>query len=157
MTMTWKSSIGAVALFSSSPCLAVRPDVRYSQKSSQLTTWGQSALSRVCHDPENCGLYGGQGRCRDAFCAGCSLGTCETLEEAQQCCEENAACTAVYGGGAHWWTFNAPCDEEEHPNYYHTWHRDGTPPSPSAPGVTPPPANPPPLTPPPAPQPGTPD
>jgi len=151
---TLKISLGAVALFS--PCLAVRPDVGFRLKSTQLATWGESALSRVCHDPENCGPYSTEGRCRDAFCAGCSLGTCETLEEAQQCCEENSDCTAVYGGGAHWWTFNAPCEEEDHPNYYHTWHRDGDSPNPPKPTAAPP-TNPPPTGKPPTMPPGEPN
>jgi len=82
-------------------------------------SWTKSAMNKVCHDPETCDY----GRCRDAFCAGCSTYNCSSLEEAQACCLERDDCTAVYGGGAHWWTFHAHCDEEDHYNYYNVWHR----------------------------------
>ena len=88
----------------------------------------------ACHDPETCGTdaYGqslGE-RCRDAFCAGCSLGACGTRQEAQACCLDSEDCTAVYGGGpgygsdvGHWWTFSGECVEEDHPNFYNVFHR----------------------------------
>jgi len=53
------------------------------------------------------------------------------------CCEENSDCSAVYGGGSHWWTFNAPCEEEEHPNDYHIFHRESHAPPAESPPVDP--------------------
>jgi len=152
----------AVAM--SPPAVGVRPDVGFrldSERSPQnMTGWLKSTIYRVCQDPENCGPYPHQDRCRDAFCAGCSVGSCETLEEAQLCCEESDDCTAVYGGGAHWWTFHSTCHEENHPNYYNVWHRGGEqppivePPAPSTPAPAPPPQPiPAPSTPAPAPPP----
>jgi len=104
--------------------------------------WLKSGVNRACHDPETCGkdAYGESlnERCRDAFCAGCSLGTCSTLVEAQACCLEADDCTAVYGGGEHWWTFSGECVEEDHPNYYNVFHRGenavALPPSDAPPG-----------------------
>jgi len=137
--------LAAVALFSPLS-LSVRPDVAYHDKSKMSDStndpaWLKSDLLKACRDDENCGSYGAHGRCRDAFCAQCSSGSCETLAGAQECCLESTDCTAVYGGGAHWWTFHAPCVEEEHANYYNVWHR-GVTPTPSPPTPSPPPPNP---------------
>jgi len=66
----------------------------------------------------------------------CDMGTCSTLEEAQACCLLQEDCTAVYGGGYHWWTFKGACQEEDHANSYHVWHRgDAQPPAPAPPIV----------------------
>jgi len=104
--------------------LAVRPTFGWKMVVVD-PAWPQtSSYNTVCRDPENCGPYGGSGRCRDAFCGSCALGSCESLEQAKACCSLADNCTAVYGGGAHWWTFHATCVEEEHQNFYKVWHRN---------------------------------
>jgi len=115
-------------------CGALRPEVSHVAQSVLVQAqapefWKRSDLNVACRDPMTCGpkgAYGArtEGRCRDFECSGCSLGKCMTVHEAKMCCEENSDCSAVYGGGSHWWTFNAPCEEEEHHNDYHIFHRE---------------------------------
>lgn len=128
-----------IATLLAAPALSVRPgkffsDAAWSPEPAPTgPTWVKSPSYRVCRDPENCGMYGTAGRCRDAFCAGCSSGPCKTLQEAQTCCANANNCSAVYGGGEHWWTFNGECEQVEHPNYYNVWQfeSDGPIPTPS--------------------------
>merc|ERR1719215_108637 len=104
----------------------------------------------VCKDNENCGsgYPHGSDRCRDAFCQTCELGSCESLEEAQACCDLSPDCTAVYGGGYHWWTFHDTCEVSSHENNYQTWQKGATAPTPAPPPPTPAPPTPAPPTPP---------
>lgn len=114
-------------------CGALRPEVVHVTNSVLAQApefWKRSDpdLKVACRDPMTCGPKGPygeatEGRCRDFECSGCSLGKCMTVHEAKMCCEENSDCSAVYGGGSHWWTFNAPCVEEAHENTYHVFHR----------------------------------
>lgn len=74
-----------------------------------------SQIKRFCHDQENCGASGKE-RCRN--------GVFPSLEAAKASCQgnERTTCHAVYGGGRHWWTFNAPCKESPHQNFYTVFH-----------------------------------
>jgi len=75
--------------------------------------WLKSGVNKAC----------GPTDIADAFCAGCSLGGCSSLVEAQACCLEADDCKAVYGGGEHWWTYSHECVEQDHPNFYNVYHR----------------------------------
>jgi len=127
-----------------SACTSLRPEGAHKyarvikEQLEAEAAWTSSDLGIVCHDPMTCGpkdSYGRAtaGRCRDFECSGCGLGKCFNLSQAKSCCAANAECSAVYGGGSHWWTFNAPCVEEEHANYYHVFHRGAKAPEPEPP------------------------
>jgi len=70
---------------------------------------------------EEGGKCAGQ-QCRDFECAECG-GKCLNRGDAIACCESLEKCTAVYGGGSHWWTFYDECTEKEHFNYYTVYHK----------------------------------
>lgn len=76
---------------------------------------------RICNETNSCGTSGSQ-PCRDYRCSRCAAG-CGTLQAAIACCDEEPACTAVYGTSHLWWMFQHTCVETSNGETYFTYHK----------------------------------
>lgn len=87
------------------------PGDEFNDDYSLCKAYPVSALGRRCFETDSCGLDGTR-PCRKylRYTSQCP-GGCVSAAAAKRRCDLDRACTAVYGYGQDWWTFDGPCEE----------------------------------------------